>query len=424
MKIQGQELRVVFNIMDKDGGYEATMDSPDQGAKGIPMTSATFENGLLRIEANNLYMRYEGVLKDDLIEGRFTQMGMGHKMDLRRGEIKLSRPQTPVPPYPYNSEDVKFDNREAGITLAGTFTYPEAGSNFPAVVLLTGSGAQNRDEDIMEHKPFLLLADYLTRRGIAVLRFDDRGVGESGGDYASATIGDLAADGSAAVDWLKSRHEVDASRVGVLGHSAGGTQAIMIAAERSDLAFIVMLAGAAVKGDVLMEVQRRLIAEAAGVPESAIQENEKLVASIQSVIDKYTAEAVFAAPEDYIDQVMDPASKDYQNWKSLLTNELLRMASPELQSMLSYDPAVDLGRIKCPVLALNGEKDLQVEAGMNLDAVERYVNSGATVKKYPGLNHLFQHATTGSVTEYGTIEETMSPEVPADIAEWILRITE
>ena len=424
LKVGGQELRLVFNIAENDGGYTATMDSPDQGQRGIPLTSVTFENSRLKIEAKELYMMYSGVLKDDTIDGKFTQMGMSYKMDLQRGEVKISRPQTPVPPYPYRYEDVKFVNSEAGITLAGTFTYPKDGSAFPAVVLLTGSGAQNRDEELFEHKPFMVLADYLTRRGIAVLRFDDRGVGESGGDYVSATLHDFASDGSAGVDWLKSRKEVDASKVGILGHSAGGTEAIIIAAERDDIAFIVMMAGAAVKGDTLLMVQRKLIFEASGVPESVMQDNEKLVVSMQSVIDKYGATAVFAAPEKYMDEVAIPSSMpdSGESLRQTLVDSFARMASPELQSMKSYDPSADMGRIKCPVFALNGDKDLQVEADMNLGAVERHVKSGATVKKYPGLNHLFQHAETGNISEYGTIEETISPEVLTDIAEWILGV--
>jgi pimeloyl-ACP methyl ester carboxylesterase len=420
LKAGGQELRIVFNITESDGIYEATMDSPDQGVRGIPMTDITFADGRLKIEAKDLYMMYNGTLKGDVVEGKFTQMAMGYRMDLQRGGAEISRPQTPVPPYPYNSEDVKFENPEAGITLAGTLTYPKGGGGFPAVVLLTGTGAQNRDEEIIGHKPFLVLADYLTRQGIAVLRFDDRGVGESGGDYASATLQDFASDGSAGVDYLKSRPEVDASGIGIIGHSGGGTQAVMLAAERGDIAFIVMLAGAAVKGDVLMAEQRRLIAGAAGVPESAWQENEKLVARIQSVIDKYGTAAVTGDPGAYVDEVIDPAMADNKGVRDMLASEIARAAGPELQSLIKYDPASDLGRVKCPVLALNGDKDLQVPADMNLEAVKKYAGDNATVKKYPGLNHLFQHTATGNIMEYGTIEETMSPEVPADIAEWIL----
>lgn len=423
LKAGGQELRIVFDITEKDGTYTATMDSPDQGARGIPMSDITVEDNNLKIEAKNMAMMYKGTLKGDVIEGRFTQMAMSYRMDLRRGGVEMPRPQTPVPPFPYNSEEVVFENREAGITLAGTFTYPKEGSGFPAVVLLTGTGPQNRDEEIIGHKPFLVLADYLTRQGIAVLRFDDRGVGESGGDFLSATLQDFASDGAAGVDWLKSRPEVDAFEVGIVGHSGGGTQAIMIAAERNDVAFIVMLAGVAVKGDVNMREQRRLIAEAAGVPESVWQQNEELVERILSVIDRYGAGEVFANPEAYIDEVIDPAMKENTAVRDMLARELPRIAAPELQSLIKYDPTDALGRIKCPVLALNGAKDVQVPAAMNFEALQKYVQSDLTVKEYPGLNHLFQHSKTGNIMEYGTIEETMSPEVMADVAEWILQTT-
>ncbi len=419
LEVGAQQLRLVFNITENDGIYEATMDSPDQGQTGIPTTATTFIDGRLHIEADALHLSYSGELKGDVIEGLFTQMGMSYPMELRRGEVKLSRPQTPVPPFPYNSEDVTFVNREAGITLAGTFTYPAEGSGFPAVVLLSGTGPQDRNEEIIGHKPFLLLADHLARHGIAVLRFDDRGVGGSEGNFASAAFRDFASDGSAGVDYLKGRPEVDTDKIGVIGHSGGGSQAIIIAADRDDVAFIVMMAGVAVRGDLLMSEQRRLIAEAAGVTEEAWRANEELVAKIQSVIDTHGPEAVSAAPQTYIDEILPPAMQDNEALRSMLSEQLASIAGPEMQSIMKFDPTDDLGRIEARVLALNGEKDLQVPADMNFEALHKYMGDRAETRKYPSLNHLFQHTETGNIMEYGTLEETMSPEVLDDIAEWI-----
>lgn len=208
LEIQGAEFRIIFNIENASGFYKATMDSPDQGAKSIPVTSIHFDNKKLNIEINDLNFRYEGALKNDtLIEGSFTQMGHTFPLNITKGEVKLKRSQEPGQPYPYTSEDVTFENSQAGIKLAGTLTYPKSGNNFPAVVLITGSGPQNRDEEILGHKPFLVLSDYLTRNGIAVLRYDDRGVSESGGNFANATTQYFASDALSAFDYLKTRKD-------------------------------------------------------------------------------------------------------------------------------------------------------------------------------------------------------------------------
>lgn len=423
LEIGPQKLRLVLNITEKDGAYVSTMDSPDQGAKGIPVKKTSFDGRTLKISAPDLGMTYEGNLNNGIIEGSFSQSGFTIPLKLERGKAEtLKRPQDPTPPYPYNSEDVTFYNKEAGITLAGTFTYPKAGKKSPAVVLITGSGPQNRDEEILNHKPFLVLADHLTRNGIAVLRFDDRGVGESGGDYDSATIQNFATDASAAMDYLKTRKEVDAKKTGLLGHSEGGQIAFIVGGERKDVAFIVSMAGPGTKGDILLKEQRRLIGLTSGAPQEAIDQNEQLVEIMHNLIVKHGHEAVHADTDMIVDETMAQIPAEMAgipDLHTLLKGEYRKLASPELVSLMAYDPADDLARIKCPILALNGDKDLQVPADMNLDGIRSSFHGELTMKKYPGLNHLFQHAGTGLPAEYGVIEETISPEVLKDIADWI-----
>jgi len=386
----GTKIPLVINISKKDGGYSATMDSPAQGAKGIPVSAVSFENGKLTFSISNINVEYEGICRVDSITGTFKQNGMSFPLSLSRTPTTKeslappARPQDPKPPFPYRSEDVKFENKSAGITLAGTLTLPQEGKKFPVAVLVTGSGPQNRNEEVFNHKPFLVLSDYLTRNGIAVLRYDDRGVAESGGNYLTATLEDFASDASAAVNYLKTRKEINPKKIGVIGHSEGGTIAFMLASDKNNgLAYIVSMAGMAIPGDSLLRIQRYLLSKAMGISDEDIAKNEKVVEDI-------TAN---------------------------------QMMYPEMKSLINCNPAAALAKIKCPVLALNGEKDLQVPPDINLDRIKALVKGKVTTKKYPGLNHLFQHCATGLPTEYGNIEETMSPEVLNDIATWIKQVT-
>lgn len=262
------KLRIVFNISAKDNGYTATMDSPDQGAKGIPVTKTTFETPVLMLEIAAAQIKYTGTCQENQIKGTFTQGAFSAPLDLTKSSerIQVKRPQEPVAPYPYRSEEVTFENKKAGVTLAGTLTMPSTGGNFPVVVLITGSGQQNRDEELMGHKPFLVISDYLTRNGMAVLRYDDRGMALSTGDFASATSTDFAEDAASAVEYLKTRKEVNRRKIGLIGHSEGGLIAPMIASTSKDVNFIVLLAGPGMKGDELMLLQKKRIEEKMGYP--------------------------------------------------------------------------------------------------------------------------------------------------------------
>ncbi|MDR3180870.1 MAG: alpha/beta hydrolase [Prevotellaceae bacterium] len=345
------------------------------------------------------------------------------------------RPQDPQSPYPYHSEDVKFVNEKAGITLAGTLTFPKEGKDFPAVVLISGSGPQNRNEEItvLNHRPFLVLSDYLTRNGIAVLRYDDRGVAESGGDYKTATLDDFASDALSAVDYLKTRPEVNPAKIGLLGHSEGGTIAFMLAGDHPEIAYIVSMAGMAVNGDSLLRAQRYLIARAHGASDGAIAVNELLIDRVTALTGHHTTAYVMAhvdsltthllnTEEELITRLLamlPDSSVSREVFRATCKTGIMQVAMPEYRTLQKCDPSGALTKIHCPVFALNGEKDLQVPADMNLDHIRALVKSALKTKKYPGLNHLFQHAETGSPNEYKVIEETISPEVLEDIAAWI-----
>jgi len=274
LNISGTNLRLVFHINKNGEAYTSTMDSPDQGAVGIPVATTTFDGSKLSIAMPNIGLLYEGEYKTDSITGTFKQAGLSFPLTLKRttDEVKSPvRPQEPKPPYSYRSEDITFDNKAAGVTLAGTLTMPATGSNFTAVILITGSGAQNRNEEIAGHKPFLVIADYLALHGIATLRFDDRGTAQSTGNISAATTADLATDVESAIAWLQTRPEINRKKIGLAGHSEGGLIAPMIAARSNDVAFIVMLAGSGLRGDALLLLQEEAVYKASGMPANTVQ---------------------------------------------------------------------------------------------------------------------------------------------------------
>lgn len=351
-----------------------------------------------------------------------------------RAQDAPRRPQEPIPPFPYRSEEVAFENTAAGITLAGTLTMPAESENkdenkgFAAVVLLSGSGVQNRDEEIFGHRPFLVLADYLARRGIACLRFDDRGAGGSGGDPATATSADLATDAAAALEYLHTRPEIDHSRTGLAGHSEGAILAFMTAADHpARTAFVISMAGPGVRGDEISVMQLEDIVVARGVPAEAIPSlAAKQRRDLALIIDN--SPEVIEANIDSIAALMVPGFALLpDDTKNLARSQIRGSNSPWSRFFMTHDPAEDIEKTKCPVLAIGGDKDLQVRSSVNLVAIGKALeaggNRGFTAIEYPGLNHLFQTAGTGDPGEYGRIEETFSPQVLEDIADWILKTT-
>ncbi len=435
LKVQGQQLHLVFHISSSEDGYSATMDSPDQGARGIPVTSIVFNNPDFKLQIAGLGVVYDAVLQGDtLFSGTFRQAGLVLPLILTREVPQkevVVRPQEPSKPYPYHVEEVSFANARDGIILAGTLTMPAKNGNFPAVVLISGSGPQNRDEELMGHKPFLILADHLTRHGIAVLRYDDRGTAASTGTFMTASETDFVFDVEAAVSFLQTRAEIDKSKIGLIGHSEGGIIAPRVAAENSHIAFIVLLAGVGVPGNELLLMQQQLIGKVSGMSEEALQKaraiNQKAYDIILKTLDadsvKMALTSYFSQTIDEIPQALKPSGMDDDQYIRLLLNQL---TIPWMLDLIRYDPAVVLEKVRCPVLALNGEKDLQVPPKANLEAIEKALkkggNSAVTTKELQGLNHLFQEAETGSPAEYAEIEQTFSPVALKEISDWILKL--
>ncbi len=422
LEIQYTKLRLVVNIEKTEGGYSSTIDSPDQGAKGIPATSTRFENSALNFVIANIGAEFTGKLtKEKTFVGEFTQGGAVIPLTLSRNEVAAPlRPQEPKPPFPYYSEYVTFENSDAKATLAGTLTLPKKDGIYPVVVLISGSGPQNRDEELFGHKPFLVLADHLTRNGIGVLRFDDRGVGESRGDFGKATSEDFATDVESAVNYLTTRKDVNKTKIGLIGHSEGGIIAPMVAAKSKDVAFIVLLAGTGIAGDELLLLQKKLIEKDSGVKDADIQSGQTLFKGAYEIIkkEKNSNELKAKLKTYFIDKKI--SEKDSSAIISQLSSVWMRF-------FIRYDPSFILSKVKIPVFALNGEKDLQVPAEVNLMAIEKALRKGGnnevTIKEFPNLNHLFQESKSGSPSEYAQIEQTFSPVVLSEISNWIIKQT-
>jgi len=423
----GQELRLVFHIVRGDAGQlSGTMDSPDQGAYGLALSAVEEgEDGSVRVEFAMAAGEFTGRFSDDrsTIDGNWAQGGASLPLLLERTDsesLAPARPQEPEPPFPYEALDVEFENPEAGIRLAGTFTIPAGDGPHPAVALLTGSGPQDRNSALFGHRPFLVVADYLTRRGIAVLRFDDRGIGSSTGNFAVATTPDFASDALAAVAFLQTRPEVDPEKIGLVGHSEGAIVAPMAANQGGDVAFAVLLASTGVNGRELLVMQAKAMNRAAGLPETVIEQRAEVQESVLDV-------AVVAENDSVAAEQARAILADAGLTGDAAEGQIRWLLSPWMKYFLVYDPLPALRDLSIPVLALNGEKDTQVPPTENLVPVEEALREGGnpdvTAEVLPGLNHLFQTAETGVPSEYAGIEETFSPAALEKIADWILKRT-
>lgn len=425
------KLPLIINIANTGNGYTATMDSPLQKAKGIPLSSITFDGTNLHIIMAQANLDYKATYANDAFSGTWSQNGNVLTLNLTRGtesEKKVRRPQEPVVPFPYHSEDITFKNDKANITLAGTLTLPQNEGNFPAVILITGSGGQDRNEEILEHKPFLVLADHLTKNGIAVLRFDDRGVGQSGGVFENATTNDFATDAEAALAYLKTRKEINKNKIGIAGHSDGGTAAAIAASRNPDVAFVVLMAAGNIPGDELMVLQNYMLGKAEGMPEADLTQLAGLNRKLYEVIKHETDPTKMKAG---LMQVFNTDMKPLFISKGVPAEQVDQSIKVQAEGLTSTwyvnfirsQPAQYLEKIKCPILAINGDKDLQVAAKANLDAVKRAGlksgNKKITTKELPGLNHLFQETQTGLPSEYGNLEQTYSPLALNEISAWI-----
>ena len=449
LDVGGAKLRLVLKISkEKDGSLAATLDSLDQDAMDLPVSSITVDGDALRFEMKIIGGNYEGTLNKDRSEvsGTWRQADTSLPLNLKRVEKKPEtpikpqepkkpetalKPQEPKKPYPYDEEEVSYENKAGGVKLAGTLTLPRATGPFPAVVLITGSGPQNRNEELLGHKPFLVLADHLTRKGIAVLRVDDRGVGGSTGSISTSTSEDFAGDVLAGIEILKARKEINSKQIGLIGHSEGGLIAPMVAARSTDVAFIVLMAGPGLVGEEILYLQSALIAKASGTPDKTIARSRAAQQAIFAVLkeekDNTAAEKRIRENFSKITADMTDEQKKASGIEATLNAQLKMVLTPWFRYFLTYDPKPALMKVRCPVLAINGEKDLQVPPDEDLRIIEQTLASAKNpdykIVKLPGLNHLFQTSKTGAVSEYAEIQETISTTALDVMSDWILKHT-
>lgn len=428
LDVGAARLRLAFHLTHKDDKLSATMDSVDQGAMGIPANETTVagETIVIRFRALNGVFEGRRAAGSAEISGTWTQNGMDFPLTLKRGTAETPRrPQEPKPPFPYDAIDVAFENPKAGdVKLAGTLTIPRDKRPVPAVVLISGSGPQDRDESLLGHKPFLVLADHLTRSGIAVLRYDDRGTGASTGTFRGATSDDFAGDAEAAVEFLTGRTEIDAKRIGLLGHSEGGLVAPIVAARNDGVAFIVLVAGPGLPGGEILDMQRELILKASGAPPEAIEFEHRVARKVLSLMDgKRSEDEIRAQLGQFYDTLTAEQRTPLGDREAFISAQSKIALDAWLRHFVRYDPRPALEKVKCPILAIVGEKDLQVPAERNIHeiraAVTRGGNRSLATRIMPGLNHLLQKCETGAPGEYAQIEETMNPAALDAISTWI-----
>jgi pimeloyl-ACP methyl ester carboxylesterase len=436
LKIQETSLRLVFNVSMKDSVLISTFDSPNQGAFGLPTTRTTYSESDKKLEiiASGLGIFYRGILENDSIVGTFNQGGIPFPLTLRK-TIKevVHKPQTPIEPLPYISEEVTIsDNSQNKVSLSGTLTLPDSTGIFPAIILIAGSGPNDRDETIFGHKPFYVISDYLTRNGFAVLRYDKRGVGKSTGDYSKATISDFVTDASNALEYLKSRKGIDSSKIGMLGHSEGGIIAPMVASKSSDVKFLVLLAAPGTKGIEIVLDQNENSLKHQGIEPETINRlqltNREIFESLLVWSGSENDRTALRDRLSYLWEQLPILIKLKLEKEPYLRAQFNAMITPGYRSFLATDPKDYLSLVSCPVLAINGENDVQVPALKNLEAIKHHIQKGGNykveTKSYPMLNHLFQESITGQPDEYAKIDQTISPQVLSDITNWVKNQTE
>ncbi len=438
-KLTGTNLRLIFHITEREGQFNTKMDSPDQGASGIPFDKTVFSDGKLVINLTAAAAYYEGILGDDgAVRGKWNQRGASIILDLIRKEENEKpevKPQTPQPPYSYQSEDIEYDNIEKSIHFGATFTYPKGEGTFPVAILITGSGGQDRDETLGAHKPFAVIADYLTKNGIAVLRVDDRGMGKTTGDTKTATSVDFAKDVESALAYLKTRKEINVRKIGLIGHSEGGVIGPMVASRNKDIAFVVLLAGPGIPIADLMVGQSEAILRTGDLSEVALKSYLSLYKKMIVAIPK--------APSE--EEASKSATKIFSDWQKVSSSDIVKattgvadsiaarkfverfvgqLYSPWFRFFLQYNPQPTLQKLNSPVLALNGEKDVQVIAKSNLAGIAASLkkNKKNNIQELPGLNHLFQTCKTCSPNEYFSLEETFSPKALEVMTGWLKKV--
>ena len=429
LETKGLRFRLQLHMgHDTDGHLVAALDSIDQGIKGVPATEVTQKDAAIHFELPAVGVRYDGTLNPakDLISGTWQAGDDKQILTFKRSDqiLELRRPQTPVKPYPYKEEEITFRNAQAGVSLSGTLTVPRGTGPFPAAILLAGSGPLDRDEADSAHRPFLVLADHLTRQGVAVLRYDKRGIGKSSGNYDEATTADFASDAEAALSFLSVRKDIDGKRIGLIGHSEGGVIAPMIASHSDRVAWIVLLAGPATPGEQTLLLQSALIAHTSGMSDVQVAKSLDFDRQAYKLVREEKDRGVL---ETKLSDLIKSSGVSPDMPQGVLHRQIHWTSSPWFRYFLQYDPSQSLERTKCPVLALIGEKDLQVPPDDNVPLLKKALtaagNQDFQVVELPDLNHLFQHCLTGLPTESRAIEETFAPEGLKAISDWIAKHT-
>lgn len=429
IEIQGIKLKIVFHIQKTDGKYTATFDSPDQNAYGLACDEVLLNESKVTIKMPVIGAVFDGQLNstNNEISGSFKQGGQSFPLKLvitEAGDAVLFRSQTPKKPYTYFSKEVFIENRKDKIQLSGTLTLPDSAGAYPVCILISGSGPQDRDESIFGHKPFLVLSDYLTNRGIGVLRFDDRGVGKSTGDFYKATTTNFASDVESCIEFLSTQKNVLSNEIGLIGHSEGGIIATMLAGKNKNIAYVVLLAGSGIPGEEIIYAQTEMMFQE--LDKIAIEKQVKLRRDLISVIKTETNKELAGENlEKILKNNLEVLSiQPIQDTVRLIKNTVMVFNSDWFRFFINYNPANDLTKVTCPVLALIGEKDFQVLPKQNLTAIKNALQKGGNknflVKEIPNANHLFQTSKTGKITEYSEIEETISPDVLDLVANWII----
>lgn len=429
----GIELKIGFKITGHAPDFIATTDSPDQGVFNMESSVENRTDSFI-IHINSIQAHYKGEInwKDSTVSGNWIQAGMPFALNLKKTNSppQLRRPQTPKEPYTYEVREVQFRNLKNTLTLSGTLTLPKDQKPKATVVMISGSGPQDRDETILEHKPFLVIADYFTRNGIAVLRYDDHGTGKSEGDFETASMYDFIDDVKGAVKYLKTIPEIDSTKIGLLGHSEGGMIGLVIAAENPQISFFISMAGPGVKSSELMVQQAIDIYRINGI------QDEKMLNNYRTYLDGLYAILQKKSSTEKMKNDIEKHIRTYDKKMETLEKQIFKVDTSQIDELTEYltgnwflnfiqfNPAPYIQKINCPVMALWGEKDLQVAAIPNFEGYTKNLNRNdkSLLKKYPDLNHLFQHSETGNIREYGKIEETISEEVLNDMKDFILKL--
>ncbi|UYW00973.1 alpha/beta hydrolase [Flavobacterium agricola] len=423
LQVPGTTLPIVFHLKQDADKWLGTMDSPNQNAFGIPIQSVSVKGDSLFIEEKKMLMQYKGVLKNNQITGKFIQSNFSFDLVLQKSEQTVNaplRPQTPQPPFAYQVQELQITNPDEDVVLSGTLTVP-FNKKYPSlVILISGSGPQDRDETIFNHKPFAVIADYLTKQGYAVFRYDDRGTAASTGNFTAATSFNFASDANAVVNALYKRKDINAKKIGLLGHSEGGLIAGIVAAENPKVKFIISMAGPGVSGQEILMEQTYLVGKGAGLPETTLQKNKAINAELYKTIiaqdwTDFNTSAVVVAEQF---KTINPSAASASTTE--IINNIIPKNAQWFKTFLLTDPAFYYSQLNIPVLAINGENDIQVSHAQNLPALQAtFKNKKSTVKSFPHLNHLFQTSKTQTVQEYNDLEETISPVVLQEIANWL-----